>query len=93
MSRSSRFPCGPRCRASEFRPRRYINEFAAIKRDLVLAVDPSLYPQIAGQTDSEILFFLVLAFGLEDDPPAAIEHTVGLVEVVGPAHPARVLAR
>ena len=61
----------------------YINEFAAIKRDLVLAVDPSLYPQIAGQTDSEILFFLALTFGLEDDPPAAIERAVGLVEAVG----------
>jgi predicted glutamine amidotransferase len=61
----------------------YINEFVAIKRDLVLAVDPSLYPQIAGQTDSEILFFLALTFGLEDDPLAAIEHAVGLVEDVG----------
>ncbi len=61
----------------------YINEFAAIKRDLVLAVDPSLYPQIAGQTDSEILFFLALTFGLEEDPPAAIERAVGLVEAVG----------
>lgn len=40
----------------------YINEFAAVKRDFVLAVDPSLYPQIAGQTDSEILFFLALTF-------------------------------
>jgi len=69
----------------------YINELAAIKRDLVLAVDPSLYPQIAGQTDSEILFFLALTFGLEDDPPTAIEHAVGLVEAVGDrlgvAHP------
>lgn len=69
----------------------YINEFAAIKRDLVLAVDPSLYPLIAGQTDSEILFFLALTFGLEDDPPAAIERAVGLVEAVGSrlgvAHP------
>jgi predicted glutamine amidotransferase len=61
----------------------YINEFAAIKRGLVLAVDPSLYPRIAGQTDSEILFFLALTFGLEDDPPAAIERAVGLVEEVG----------
>jgi predicted glutamine amidotransferase len=61
----------------------YIDEFAAIKRDLVLAVDPSLYPRIAGQTDSEILFFLALTFGLQDDPPAAIERTVGLVEAVG----------
>jgi len=58
----------------------YINEFAAIKRDLMLAVDPALYPQIAGQTDSEVLFFLALTFGLEDDPPAAVERAIGLVE-------------
>ena len=61
----------------------YIDEFAAIKRDLVLAVDPSLYSKIAGQTDSELLFFLALTFGLEDDPQAAIEQAVGLVEAVG----------
>ena len=64
----------------------YINEFATIKRDLVLAVGPSLYPLIAGQTDSEILFFLALTFGLQDDPPAAIEHAVGLVEEVAGRH-------
>jgi predicted glutamine amidotransferase len=61
----------------------YINEFAVIKRDLVLAIDPSLYPKIEGQTDSEVLFFLALTFGLEDDPPAAIEQAIGLVEAVG----------
>ena len=38
------------------------------KRDLALAVDPSLYPQIEGSTDSEVFFFLALTFGLEDDP-------------------------
>ena len=38
----------------------YINEFAAIKRDLVLAVDPSLYPEIQGQADTEVLFYLAL---------------------------------
>lgn len=64
----------------------FINELATIKRDLVLAVDPSLYPQIAGQTDSEILFFLALSFGLQDDPPAAIEGAVGLVEEVAARH-------
>ena len=36
----------------------YINEFATIKRDLVLAVDPSLYPEIKGQADTEVLFYL-----------------------------------
>jgi predicted glutamine amidotransferase len=52
----------------------YINDFAVVKRDLVLAVDPSLYPQIAGQTDSEI------------HPPAAVERAVGLVEEVADRH-------
>ena len=61
----------------------YINELATIKRDLVLAVDPSLYPKIEGQTDTEVLFFLALTFGLQDDPPAAIEQAIGLVEAVG----------
>jgi hypothetical protein len=46
----------------------YINDFARIKRDLILAVDPSLYPEIQGQADTEVLFFLALTFGLEDAP-------------------------
>ena len=58
----------------------YINEFAKIKRDLILTVDPSLYPEIRGQSDTEVLFFLALTFGLQDDPPAAVEQAIGLVE-------------
>jgi predicted glutamine amidotransferase len=57
-----------------------INGFHAVKRDLVLDVDPSLFPYIEGQTDSELLFFLALTLGLEDDPPAAVRGAVGLVE-------------
>jgi predicted glutamine amidotransferase len=64
----------------------YINEFALIKRDLVLAVDPSLYPKIQGQADTEVLFFLALTFGLEDDPPAAVERAIGFVESVAGRH-------
>ena len=60
--------------------------FAAMKRDLVLAVDPELYPFIEGSTDSEVLFYLALTFGLQDDPPAAVARAVGLVEEVGRAH-------
>jgi predicted glutamine amidotransferase len=58
----------------------FINEFAAIKRDIVLAIDPSLYPQIQGAADTEFLFFLALTLGLKDDPPTAIEQAIGLVE-------------
>jgi predicted glutamine amidotransferase len=60
--------------------------FAAVKRDLALEVDPALYPQIDGSTDSELLFFLALTFGLEDDPPRAVERAVGLVEATGRQH-------
>ena len=34
----------------------------------MMAVDPALYPDIEGSTDSEALFFLALTFGLTDDP-------------------------
>jgi predicted glutamine amidotransferase len=60
-----------------------IHEFHRIKRDLVLAVDPSLYPEIEGSTDTEVFFYLALSLGLQDDPPAAVEGAVGLIEEVG----------
>jgi predicted glutamine amidotransferase len=60
-----------------------INGFHALKRDLVLDVDPSLYPSIEGQTDSEVLFYLALTLGLEDDPPGAVAGAIGLVEAAG----------
>src|SRR3954463_9344401 len=53
--------------------------FRAVKRDLVLAVDPGLFPDIAGSTDSEIFFHPALTFGLEEDPPAAVACAVGLI--------------
>ena len=60
-----------------------IAEFHAVKRELVLAVDPSLYSSIEGSTDSEVFFYLALTLGLEDDPPGAVERAVGLIEGVG----------
>jgi predicted glutamine amidotransferase len=64
----------------------YINEFNTIKRDLILAIDPSLYPEIKGQADTEVLFYLALTFGLMDDPPAAVEQAIGLVEEIAERH-------
>src|SRR5215469_14549745 len=48
----------------------YVAGYAAIKRDLVLGVDPSLFPEIKGSSDTEVLFYLALTFGLADDPPS-----------------------
>jgi predicted glutamine amidotransferase len=49
-----------------------IRDFHDVKRELVLAVDPSLFPHIEGSTDSELFFHLALTMGLEDDPPRAV---------------------
>jgi predicted glutamine amidotransferase len=61
----------------------FVDGLHSVKRDLAVAVDPDLFPEIEGTTDSELLFHLALTFGLEDDPPRAVERTIGLVESVG----------
>ena len=58
----------------------FIAGLATLRRDLLLAVDPSLFNGIAGSTDSELVFYLALTFGLEQDPLRAMEQVVGLVE-------------
>jgi predicted glutamine amidotransferase len=63
-----------------------LREFHHTKRDLLMAVDPSLYPDIEGSTDSETLFFLALTFGLNDDPFGAVARAIGFVEKVGREH-------
>ena len=52
----------------------------------MLAVDPSLYHEVEGSTDSEAFFFLALTLGLEDDPPGALARAVGMIEHVGRKH-------
>jgi len=63
-----------------------VREFEQVRRDLTLEIDPSLFPLLQGSADSEVLFFLALTFGLEQDPVAALERTAGFVEEVGERH-------
>lgn len=63
-----------------------IARFPEVKRELTLAIDPSLYADIEGSTDSETFFFLALTLGLEHDPPAAMARAVGVIERVGRSH-------
>jgi glutamine amidotransferase len=63
-----------------------VRDFHLAKRDLAVAVDESLYPDMEGSADSEMLFYLALTFGLEDDPPRAVERMVGFVGEVGRRH-------
>lgn len=58
----------------------YIDRFAELRRDLMLLVRPDLFAAVQGSTDTEVLFHVALTLGLEDDPVAAMERTLGAVE-------------
>ncbi len=60
-----------------------VSDMHTIKRDLVLQVEPELYPHIQGTTDSEIVFYLALTLGLRDDPIGALKRAIGAVERAG----------
>ncbi len=91
-----RAAAGPPIQHTNCHPFRYRNwmfmhngalaEFATVKRDLTFAVDPGLYPDILGTTDSEVLFYLALTHGLQDDPIGAVTKAVDMVETVGRDH-------
>jgi glutamine amidotransferase len=57
-----------------------IDGLAPFRRDLYVAVAQPLFNHIEGSTDSELMFFLALTFGLEDDPIAGVERMAGFVE-------------
>ena len=63
-----------------------VGDFHDVRRDLMLAIDPSLFPEIQGSADSEVLFHLALTFGLEQDAIGALEKTIGFVEATAQQH-------
>jgi len=64
----------------------FIDGYADLRRDLMLAVEPRLFAHIEGTTDSELMFFLALTFGLEAEPLPALERMAGFVEATGRRH-------
>ena len=48
----------------------FIAGFHVLRRDLMLAIDPELFAEVQGSTDSEVVFHLALTLGLEEDPIA-----------------------
>ncbi len=57
-----------------------ILEVEKFRRDLLLAISPELFPHIQGTTDSEVMFYLALTFGLESDPLGAVARMTGFIE-------------
>jgi predicted glutamine amidotransferase len=64
----------------------YVADFHVLRRELMLAIAPDLFADVNGSTDSEVVFHLALTHGLEQDPIAALERTVGLIEDAAGRH-------
>jgi predicted glutamine amidotransferase len=68
-----------------------IEAFDQVRRELLLTVEPALFPAIEGSTDPELMFYLALTFGLVEDPLGRLERMAGYVETVarraGAQHP------
>jgi glutamine amidotransferase len=64
----------------------FVDHYPRLRRDLMLAVEPRFFDRIEGTTDSELLFFLALTFGLDEDPLPALERMAGYVETIGHRH-------
>jgi len=56
------------------------------RKRLMEAISDDLFPFILGTTDSEVMFFLALTFGLERNPYTAMTRMAGFVESVARAH-------
>ena len=63
-----------------------VRDVQRVKRELALAVEDSLYPCIEGTTDSELMFYLALSFGLEEDPIGSFERMAGFVGRIAREH-------
>lgn len=55
----------------------------SIRWDLVSELGREWFGHLQGTTDSEIMFYLCLHFGLEEDPYTAVARMVGFVERIG----------
>jgi glutamine amidotransferase len=58
----------------------YISAYGRLRREMVLAVRPDLFTSIEGTTDSEVMFYLAITFGLLSDPLGGLERMAGFVE-------------
>jgi predicted glutamine amidotransferase len=63
----------------------YIAGYDRLRRDMMLALRPDLFSSVQGTTDSEVMFYLAMTFGLPDDPIAGLERMAGYVEFLGAA--------
>lgn len=57
-----------------------IGGYDRIRRRIDMAIPDELFAQRSGTTDSEAIFLLMLAYGLDDDPKEAVRRVLALIE-------------
>ncbi len=60
-----------------------IEAYKSLRRQLMMGIPDEYFSMVCGTTDSELIFYLALGFGLEEDPIGALERTVGFIESLG----------
>ena len=63
-----------------------IDGYERVRRDLMFAVAPELFNLIEGTTDSELMFYLALTFGMANDVASGVARMAGFVEKVAEEH-------
>ena len=61
----------------------FVAQFEHLRHELIAAIDPQVFENVQGSTDSEVLFHLAITLGLEEDPVGALERMAGFVEATG----------
>jgi glutamine amidotransferase len=60
-----------------------IREARKLRHRLATEIDHLLFPEITGTTDTELMFYLALHFGMDNEPYDGIARMVGFVERLG----------
>ena len=55
----------------------FVSQFEHLRHELIAAIDPQVFENVQGSTDSEVLFHLAITLGLEEDPLGALERMAG----------------
>jgi len=63
-----------------------IESYETIRRELMFAVAPELFNSIEGTTDSELMFYLALTFGMQGDVASGLARMAGFVEMTAEKH-------
>ena len=63
-----------------------IEGYEHLRRDLMFAIAPELFNAVEGSTDSEVMFYLALTFGMTGDVASGLARMAGFVESVAEKH-------